>query len=38
MKRDKGPSKAEVCEGGGMSKANVILIAFVCLLVTAYRE
>jgi len=33
MKRDKGLSKAEVCEGGGVSKGNVILIAFVCLLV-----
>ena len=33
MKRDKGLCKAEVCEGGGVSKGNVILIAFVCLLV-----
>jgi len=33
MKRDKGLSKAEICEGGGVSKGNVILIAFVCLLV-----
>ena len=33
MKRDKGLSKAEVCEGGGVSKGNVVLIAFVCLLV-----
>ena len=33
MKRDKGLCKAVVCEGGGVSKGNVILIAFVCLLV-----
>ena len=33
MKPDKGLCKAEVCEGGGVSKGNVILIAFVCLLV-----
>ena len=33
MKRGKALSKTEVCEGGGVSKGNVILIAFVCLLV-----
>jgi hypothetical protein len=38
MKRDKVLSKAETREGGGMSNGNVILIAFVCLLVTAYWE